>query len=78
VLFARDRGGGLAFEVDVGLAAHIDGGEVDRAAGEGPGPLAGVVVGDRVELRPTVSPEPVRPNVAGWVLIRCSPTFLSP
>jgi len=33
-------------EVDVRLAAGVDGDHLDRATGERPGPLAGVVVGD--------------------------------
>ena len=39
---------GLALEVDVGLAADVDGDAVDRAAGERPRRVAGVVVGDRL------------------------------
>src|SRR5689334_1214578 len=45
-LLARDHRGGLAFEVDVGLAADVDRHHVDGAAGEVPGALARVVGGD--------------------------------
>ncbi|MDT2008083.1 hypothetical protein FXW78_34220 [Rhodococcus opacus] len=46
VLFAGEHGGGLAFEVDVGFTADVDGHPVQGAAGERPGRGAGVVVGD--------------------------------
>ena len=45
-LFAGHHGDGLAFEVDVRVAADVDGDAVDGAAGERPGHGAGVVVGD--------------------------------
>jgi hypothetical protein len=45
-LFARHHGDGFAFEIDVGLAADVDGDAVDRAAGERPGGGAGVVAVD--------------------------------
>src|SRR4051812_2324352 len=47
-LLARHHGDGFALEVDVGLAADVDGDAVDRAAGERPRRRAGVVAGDRV------------------------------
>src|SRR4051812_40365405 len=47
-LLARHHGDGLALEVDVRLAADVDGDAVDRAAGERPRRGAGVVAGDAV------------------------------
>jgi hypothetical protein len=51
--FAGEHGGGLAFEVDVGLAADVYGDAVQGAAGEGPGRFARVVVGDRFAAVPS-------------------------
>src|SRR4051794_4807166 len=45
-LLAHDHGDGFAFEVGVGLAAHVDRHPVDRAAGEPPRHHARVVAGD--------------------------------
>src|SRR5436190_18425487 len=52
LLLPHKHRSGLALEVHVGLAADVDGDELDRAAGEEPGPLAGVVVGDRRRAAP--------------------------
>src|SRR4051794_14130672 len=48
LLLARHHRDGLALEVDVGLAADVDGDARDRAAGEPPRRCAGVVLGDGV------------------------------
>src|SRR6266576_214495 len=47
-LLAREHRDGLALEVDVGLAGDVDRHAIDRAAGERPGRLAGVVARDGV------------------------------
>jgi hypothetical protein len=47
-LLASHHRDGFAFEVDVRVAADVDGNAVDRASRERPGRSAGVVVGDRV------------------------------
>src|SRR5205085_11599467 len=47
-LLARHHGDGFALEVDVGLAADVDGDAVDRPAGEPERGGPGVVVGDGV------------------------------
>lgn len=44
---------GLAFEVDEGLATHIDGDAVDSAARESVGGLSRVVVSDRFAALPS-------------------------
>src|SRR6478672_5209418 len=43
---AHQHRGGLAFQVDVVLAAHVDSDAADRSAREPPGHLARVVGGD--------------------------------
>ena len=47
-VLAHQHACGLALEVDVRLAADVDGDPLDRAAGEAARPLARVVLGDRV------------------------------
>src|SRR5689334_23035556 len=42
-LFPGEHGSGLAFQVEIWLAADVDRDPLDRAAGKPPGPLAGVV-----------------------------------
>src|SRR6266516_2497070 len=46
-LLAGEHGRGLTLQVDVGVAADVDGDALDGAAGEGVRVRAGVVVGDR-------------------------------
>jgi hypothetical protein len=46
-LLAGKNGGRLAFEIQVRLAADVDGDPLDDAAGEPVGPFARVVAGDR-------------------------------
>ena len=43
---------GLALQVPVGLAADVDGDELERPAAEVPGPLSRIVVGDRCHAAP--------------------------
>src|SRR6201995_5061150 len=51
-LLPREHGLGLAFEVDVGVAADVDGDALDRAAGEGVRVLPRIVVGHRLAAVP--------------------------
>ena len=80
MLLAHQHGLGLAFEVDVGFAAHVDGDPVDGAAGEAVRPFARVVRRDRVAdvAARRHRPSPAIMNLPGWVLMRPSPTFWSP
>ena len=78
VLFAGEHGGGLAFEVDVGFAADVDGHPVQGAAGQCPRGGAGVV-GDGFGAAASGGEDGAGDaELAGLGAIRPSPPLRSP
>ena len=77
--YSRASMAGLALQVDVGVAAHVDRDPLDRAAGEPVRGLARIVVGHRLAAVAADAQALAREaEFPGWVLIRPSPTFWSP